>query len=57
MSRNLILILGALLWAVVALQESVRFVTGDWTGTALVAVVGVAWVALRRAPWSPIRAD
>jgi hypothetical protein len=56
MSRNLILALGALLWAVVVVQQSVRIATGDWTAAALVAVVGVAWVTLRRARWSPIRA-
>jgi hypothetical protein len=57
MSRNLILAIGALLWTVVAIQEIVRIITGDWTATALVAIVGVAWVALRRARWSPLRLD
>lgn len=55
MSRNLMLTIGAFLWMVVVVQESVRIVTGDWTATALVAAVGVAWVTLRRARWSPIR--
>jgi len=55
MSRNLMLAIGAFLWTVVAVQETVRMVTGDWTATALVAAVGIAWVALRRAHWSPIR--
>jgi hypothetical protein len=55
MSRNLMLVIGAFLWTVVAVQEAVRMATGDWTATALVAAVGVAWVTLRRARWSPIR--
>lgn len=57
MSRNRILALGALLWAVVGVQQSVRIATGDWTGTTIVAAGGVAWLILRRARWSPIRAD
>ena len=57
MSRNLILATGALLWAFVAVDAIVHIVTGYWVATAIVATVGVTWVTLRRAPWSPIKAS
>jgi hypothetical protein len=56
MSRNLILATGALLWAVVAVDAIVHVFTGNWTTTAMMAIVAVAWVGLRRARWSPLRA-
>jgi len=56
MSRNLTLAIGALLWALVAGDAIVHVITGAWTTTAIMAVVGIAWVVLRRARWSPLRA-
>jgi hypothetical protein len=56
MSRNFILPIGALLWAFVIGDGIVHIVTGQWTTTAAMAIAGVTWVTLRRAPWSPVRA-
>lgn len=52
MSRNHILALGALLWAVVAVEAIAHIVSGDWLVPAVMAIVGVSWVVLRRARWS-----
>jgi hypothetical protein len=49
MSRNMILTVGAILWALVAIDGAVHVATGAWTTTALMAIVGVTWVSLRRA--------
>ena len=57
MSRNLILATGALLWSLVAIEAVVHVITGYWAANAIVAIVGVSWVTLRRARWSPIRAE
>jgi hypothetical protein len=48
MSRNFILTAGTILWSLVAIDGVVHIATGAWTTTALMAVVGVAWVSLRR---------
>jgi len=57
MSRKRTLVIGALLWALVAGDAIVHIITGAWTTIAIMAIVGVAWVTLRRARWSPLRAS
>jgi hypothetical protein len=51
MSRNRILAIGALLWAITAADAMGHVVSGDWIVPASMAVVAVAWVVLRRPTW------
>ena len=48
MSRNLILAIGALLWAVLGAVAAFHLVTGDWMPLVFAALVGVAYVTTRR---------
>lgn len=48
MSRNHILVIGALLWAAVAVDAFAHIVTGDWIAPAIAGMAGVAWVTVRR---------
>ena len=57
MSRNFILTAGTILWSLVAIDGVVHVLTGAWTTTALMAIVGVTWVSLRRTQWSFRRAS
>lgn len=47
MSRNRILAAGALLWTAVAVDGLIHIATGDWLAPALMAITGIAWVAVR----------
>jgi len=47
MSR-IILVVGALLWAAVAVVALVSIVSGDWLTRALMAIAGIAFIAVRR---------
>jgi len=47
MSR-IILVVGALLWAAVAVVALVSIVSGDWLTPALMAIAGIAFIAVRR---------
>jgi hypothetical protein len=49
MSRNLILAIGALLWATLGGVAAFHIVTGDWMPLAFAAIVGVVYVTTRRA--------
>jgi hypothetical protein len=49
MSRNLILALGALVWALAALDAVVHLADGEWMAPGLAAIVLVVWVSLRLA--------
>jgi hypothetical protein len=51
MSRNRILAIGALLWAITAADAMGHVVSGDWIVPASMAVVAIAWVVLRRPAW------
>jgi hypothetical protein len=55
MSRTFILAAGTILWAVVAVVAVVHVLNGTWTSAAMMALLGVAWITLRLAPWSPLR--
>ena len=46
MSRNLILIVGALLWSVAILDGLVHVATGAWPVTVAMIVAGIAGAAL-----------
>jgi len=48
MSRNLILATGVLLWALTAADAVAHIIVGDWIVPASMAVVAVAWLAVRR---------
>lgn len=51
MSRNRILAAGALLWTVAIVDGLAHFVSGDLLAPALMAIlgiVGVSWIAVRR---------
>jgi hypothetical protein len=48
MSRNSLLIIGAVLWAAVAVDTVVHVALGDWMAPAIAAILGVAFVAWRR---------
>jgi hypothetical protein len=47
MSRNRILAAGAFLWALVAVDAIIHIASGDLLAPALMAVTGIAWVAIR----------
>jgi hypothetical protein len=47
MSR-IILVVGALLWATVAVVALVSIVSGDWLTPALMTIAGIAFIAVRR---------
>jgi hypothetical protein len=47
----MILAIGALLWAITAVDAISHVVTGDWIVPASMAVVAIAWVVLRRPSW------
>jgi hypothetical protein len=49
MSRTFILSAGALLWTLVAVDAIVHIATGAWTTAALMALMGIGWVSVRRA--------
>jgi hypothetical protein len=49
MSRNLILMISALLWATVGAVAAFHLVTGDWMPLAFAALVGATYVTIRRA--------
>lgn len=51
MSRNRILAIGALLWALTAADAIVHLATGDLFVPAGMAVIAGAWVVLRRPGW------
>lgn len=55
MSRNFIIAAGAVLWAVVAVVAVIHVLNGTWTSAAMMVLLGVTWVTLRLAPWSPVR--
>ncbi|HET9521095.1 MAG TPA: hypothetical protein VFO73_08630 [Candidatus Limnocylindrales bacterium] len=48
MSRNLVLALGALLWATLGAVAAFHIVTGDWMPLVFAGFVGSAYVASRR---------
>jgi hypothetical protein len=48
MSRNLILAIGALLWATLGAVAAFHIVTGDWMPLVFAGFVGTAYVASRR---------
>jgi uncharacterized membrane protein len=56
MSRNLILMIGALLWATLGAAAAFHIVSGDWMPLVFAALVGVVYVTMRRAHRSVIRA-
>ena len=56
MSRNLILMIGALLWATFGAVAAFHVVTGDWLPLAFAALVGVGYVAMRHTRRSLTRA-
>ena len=49
MSRNLILMIGALLWATLGAVAAFHIVTGDPLPLVFAALVGVVYVSTRRA--------
>ena len=49
MSRNLILMIGALLWATLGAVAAFHIVTGDWMPLVFAALVGFAFISTRRA--------
>jgi NAD(P)H-hydrate repair Nnr-like enzyme with NAD(P)H-hydrate epimerase domain len=49
MSRNGILVIGALLWTAVAVDTGVHLALGEWMAPAVAAILAVAFVAWRRA--------
>lgn len=56
MSRNLILLVSALLWATLGAVAAFHLVTGDWMPLAFAAIVGAIYVSARRARRSLTRA-
>jgi hypothetical protein len=48
MSRKLILVTGALLWTLVALDVLIHMAVGDLLVPAVIGIIGVSWVAVRR---------
>ena len=46
MSRNVMLAVGSMCWAVAAIDAIFRVVTGDWIALAIMVVAGIAGVAL-----------
>jgi hypothetical protein len=48
MSRNLILAIGALLWATLGAVAAFHLVTGDWMPLVFAALVGAAYITTRR---------
>jgi hypothetical protein len=49
MSRNLILVIGAVLWSAVAVDTVVHVALGEWIAPAVAAILAVAFIAWRRA--------
>lgn len=47
MSRDLVLKLGAIAWAVFAIDMFAHAVAGDWIIPAIVISTGVVWLAVR----------
>jgi hypothetical protein len=56
MSRNLILILGAICWMGLAVDVAVHLATGNVVSPAAMAVVFAVWLVVRRSRFSPLRA-
>jgi hypothetical protein len=48
MSRKLILVTGALLWTLVALDVVIHMAIGDLLVPAVIGIIGVSWLAVRR---------
>jgi hypothetical protein len=57
MSRNRILAIGALLWALTAVDAIVHLATGNLFVPAGMAVIAVAWVVVRRPSWRLVAAS
>jgi hypothetical protein len=47
MSRNLIIGLGAIVWALAALDAGMHLADGQWMAPGLAAVVLIVWIGLR----------
>jgi hypothetical protein len=48
MSRKLILVTGALLWTLVALDVVIHVAIGDLLVPAVIGIIGLSWLAVRR---------
>ncbi|MEO8436983.1 MAG: hypothetical protein ABI562_00890 [Chloroflexota bacterium] len=48
MSRELIIALGAIAWAVFAFDAIVHVIDGDWIISAIAVAVGAVWIAWLR---------
>jgi len=60
MSRNLILVVGALLWSVAILDGVAHLATGAWPVTVAMVVTGIAGaslIAVRRRARQTVRED
>jgi hypothetical protein len=55
MTREQILVAGALLWTVFAVDAISHIATGDWIAPAAAVIVGLTWVALRLPRWARAR--
>jgi hypothetical protein len=49
MSRNLMIAMGAILWAAFAVDAIVHVAIGYWIAPVAAGIAGVAYVAIRRA--------
>jgi hypothetical protein len=49
MSRNGILVVGAMLWTAVAVDTGVHLALGEWMAPTVAAILAVAFVGWRRA--------
>lgn len=48
MSRELVIALGAIAWAVFAIDAIVHVIDGDWIISAIAVAVGAVWIAWLR---------
>lgn len=48
MSRELVITLGAIAWAVFAIDAIVHVLDGDWIISAIAVAVGAVWIAWLR---------
>ena len=55
MTRDQILVAGALLWTVFVVDAISHIATGDWIAPTVAGVIGVAWIGLRRAQFARAR--